>query len=281
MKKIAYLLTLVFLLFACHKTNRANGTRAAGVNIDTSGYHLVWADEFNYTGLPDSNKWNYDVGGNGWGNQEEEYYTAKRLENARVENGTLIIEALRDNWEGNQYTSARLVTRGKFSWEYGKVLVRAKLPTGRGTWPAIWMLPDKWNYGNGGWPDNGAIDIMEMLGSNPGYIFASVHTKAYNWIIGTQKADTVKINHPGAEFHVYGMEWTPSKIRVSVDGNYYFNYPKDSDEWQKWPFDKKFHLILNIAIGGLWGGQKGVDNSMFPQKMIIDYVRVYQKNSDQ
>lgn len=269
----------VFLLVvsACHKSNQAKASASADIKGDTSGYRLVWSDEFNYNGLPDSTKWDYDVGGSGWGNEEEEYYTEKRLDNARVENGNLIIEARRDNWEGHEYTSARLVTRKKASWKYGKVVVRAKLPVGRGTWPAIWMLPNVWNFGNGGWPDNGDIDIMEMLGSNPGYIFASIHTKDYNWVNGTQKSDTVRIYHPGAVFHTYGLEWTPRLISMSVDGKYYFEYRKNSNQWQKWPFDKKFYLILNVAIGGIWGGQKGINNSAFPQKMIVDYVRIYQK----
>lgn len=282
MKKTIYLLISAFLLLmasACHKKNQAKASAGKAVNSDSSGYHLVWSDEFNYQGLPDSTKWTYDVGGSGWGNQEEEYYTSKRPENARVENGDLIIEARRDNWEGHEYTSARLVTRGKAMWKYGKILVRAKLPMGRGTWPAIWLLPDKWGYGNGGWPDNGDIDIMEMLGYKPGYIFASIHTKDYNWVNGSEKSDTVKIRHPDALFHVYGLEWTPDDIRISVDGHYYFNYKKTSDQWQKWPFNKKFYLILNIAIGGIWGGRKGIDNSAFPQKMIVDYVRVYQKKN--
>ncbi|HSC37013.1 MAG TPA: glycoside hydrolase family 16 protein, partial [Chitinophagaceae bacterium] len=146
--------------------------------------NLVWSDEFNYKGLPDSTKWRYETGGHGWGNHELEFYTARRPENARVEDGKLIIEARKEPWQGMQYTSARLSTKGKSDWQYGRIEVRAKLPKGRGTWPAIWMLgavnPLKW-------PDDGEIDIMEHVGFNQGVIHGTIHCKKYNHVLHTQK----------------------------------------------------------------------------------------------
>jgi len=151
------------------------------------GWKLVWSDEFSRDGQPDPSKWSYDVGGHGWGNNELQYYAESRLKNARVENGNLIIEAHKESVQGSQYSSARLVTKGKGEWTYGRIEVRAKLPSGRGTWPAIWMLASQNSYGDGYWPDNGEIDIMEHVGFDPDVIHASVHTLAYNHTIGTQR----------------------------------------------------------------------------------------------
>jgi beta-glucanase (GH16 family) len=240
-------------------------------------WRLVWADEFNYDGLPDSKKWGYDVGGHGWGNKELQYYTERRKENARVENGKLIIEARRDSWEGHEYTSARLVTKNKGDWTYGRFEVKAKLPSGRGTWPAIWMLPTGYEYG--GWPASGEIDIMEHVGWDADVVHASVHTSAYNHKINTQK--TAKINVPDARsgFNVYAVEWTPDEIRGYVNKQHYFTFKNEHASSREWPFDKPFHLLLNIAIGGTWGGEKGVDENTWPQRMEIDYVRVFRLSS--
>jgi beta-glucanase (GH16 family) len=185
-------------------------------------WRLVWADEFNYNGLPDPKKWGYDVGGHGWGNQELQYYTERRKENARVENGLLIIEARRDSWQGHEYTSARLVTKGKGDWTYGRIEVKAKLPSGRGTWPAIWMLPTGYEYG--GWPSSGEIDIMEHVGFDPDIVHASVHTKAYNHKINTQKTAKIKVDNARSEFNVYAVEWTPEEIRGYVNETPYFTF---------------------------------------------------------
>lgn len=235
-------------------------------------WKLVWADEFNYSGLPDPKKWNYDVGGHGWGNNELQYYTEKRKENSRVENGKLIIEARKEEYQDKKYSSARLVTRGKGDWKYGKLEVRAKIPFGRGTWPAIWMLgstePLKW-------PDDGEIDIMEHVGWNPYFIHASVHTKKFNHVIGTQRTDTVIVENVFEQFHVYGVEWNAEFVRVSIDGIVYFHFKNDKTGYEAWPFDNKMHLLLNIAVGGNWGGVKGVDETIWPKRMEIDYVRVY------
>lgn len=234
---------------------------------------LVWYDEFNYKGLPDSSKWSYDTGGQGWGNNELQNYTAKRKENARVKKGKLIIEARKEDYEGSKYTSARLVTKGKGDWQYGKIEVRAKLPKGRGTWPAIWMLGSKVPFE---WPDDGEIDIMEHVGFNQGFIHGTIHSKKYNHIIGTQKTDTIFLSDCSDAYHVYGLEWTADTIKISVDDKPFFTSAKNNESYDGWPFDQPFHLILNIAVGGNWGGAKGVDETIWPQKMLVDYVRVYQ-----
>lgn len=240
------------------------------------GWKLIWSDEFNYQGLPDSNKWNYDVGAQGWGNHEKQYYSERRLENARVEDGKLIIEARKDSFNA-PYSSARLVTHNKGDWTYGRFEIRAKLPQGVGTWPAIWMLPTKWTYGDGGWPDNGEIDIMEHVGFRPTYIHASAHTRSYYWRINTQKTDTIIIPTAMSDFHNYILEWFPDSLRIFVDDANYFSFKNEGTGWKEWPFDKDFHLVLNIAIGGDWGGIMGIDDSIFPQKMEVEYVRVYKK----
>ncbi len=234
----------------------------------------VWADEFNYTGLPDPTRWGYDVGGNGWGNNELQFYTENRLENARVENGKLIIEARKENYGTNEYTSARLVTRNKGDWRYGRIEALARLPHGRGTWPAIWMLPTHWVYG--AWPKSGEIDIMEYVGYDPGVVHGSIHTEAYNHVIGTQKTDTVLVPDAETHFHLYAIEWSSEKIDFYVDNKKYFTFLNEHQGYQKWPFDQTFHLLLNIAVGGNWGGVQGIDPNIWPQKMWVDYVRVYQ-----
>ncbi len=248
-------------------------------------WQLVWSDEFDQDGLPDSSKWGFDVGGSGWGNKELQYYTDRRKENARVENGRLIIEARRERFDKNDYTSARLVSKGKGDWTYGRFEVKAKLPSGRGTWPAIWMLPSGKSYGNGGWPDNGEIDIMEHVGFDPNIIHGSAHTKAYYHSIGTQK--TARINVPGVStgFNLYAVEWTANEIRWFVNDKQYFTFANErrtrsTADYRQWPFDKPFHMILNIAVGGTWGGAQGVDESTWPQRMEIEYVRVYQSNPE-
>ena len=244
-----------------------------------SKWRLVWADEFEYKGLPDPKKWGYDVGGHGWGNKELQYYTQGREENARVENGRLIIEARRDAWEGHEYTSARLVSKGKGDWTYGRFEVRAKLPSGRGTWPAIWMLPSGKDYG--GWPSGGEIDIMEHVGFDPDVVHASVHTKSYHHTINTQKTAKISVPTSRSEFNIYAVEWTPEEIRTFVNDRHYFTFKNErltnpNADYKEWPFDKPFHLLLNLAVGGTWGGEKGVDESVWPQRMEIDYVRIYQ-----
>lgn len=235
---------------------------------------LVWQDEFNYTGLPDSDKWGYDVGGDGWGNNELQFYTEADTNNARVENGKLIIEAHKESFSGNEYTSARLITKNKGDWKYGRFEIKAKVPAGTGTWPAVWMLPTDWEYG--GWPSSGEIDIMEYVGYDPNVIHQTVHTQAYNHLNGTEQSQATNLATAEEEFHVYAIEWSQDKIDFFVDDELRFTFENEGT-WQKWPFDKRFHLLLNVAIGGNWGGIQGVDDSIFPVQMEVDYVRVYQQ----
>ncbi|NQU55527.1 MAG: glycoside hydrolase family 16 protein, partial [Bacteroidetes bacterium] len=203
-----------------------------------------------------------------------QYYT-QRPENARVENGKLIIEARKDNWETHSITSASLNTYGKQSILYGRIEVRAKLPTGIGTWPAIWMLGNVHMEGVK-WPACGEIDIMENVGFNPDVVHANIHTKSYNHSIGTGKGDKIKIEKPYNDFHVYAMEWYEDRMEFYFDDQRYFVYKNENTGMATWPFDKPHYLILNLAIGGSWGGQKGIDDSIFPQKFYIDYVKVYE-----
>ncbi|XMB72210.1 family 16 glycosylhydrolase [Mycoplasmatota bacterium WC30] len=250
-------------------------------HLDNIGdYQPVWCDEFNYEGLPDSTLWSYDVGGSGWGNNELQYYTRDDLDNASVSDGTLKITAIKEAYSGNDYTSARLITKYKGEWLYGKIQVKAKLPSGTGTWPAIWMLPTDWKYG--GWPASGEIDIMEHVGYDPDHVFGTLHTgERYG---GNAIGYTKTLLDSETEFHVYEIEWEPGKIEVFIDGTSFgvfgFNplYNIDVENTDAWPFDQRFHLLMNIAVGGDWGGAQGVDDTIFPQTMEIDYVRVYQKD---
>ncbi|MBN1601095.1 MAG: family 16 glycosylhydrolase [Chitinispirillaceae bacterium] len=239
---------------------------------------LVWQDEFNTPGLPDNQKWSYDVGGDGWGNNELQFYTNKRLENARIEDSALIIETRKETFSGKNYTSARLVSKGKGDWLYGKVEVRAKLPSGKGTWPAIWMLPTFWEYGN--WPASGEIDIMEHVGYDPGVIHATVHTADLNHTKGTQVGKNTIVEDCMAQYHVYSVEWYPDHIDAFIDGKKYFSFSNRNEGFSTWPFDKKFHLLLNTAFGGDWGGAQGIDSTIVSTLFYVDYVRVYQLSEE-
>jgi beta-glucanase (GH16 family) len=242
-----------------------------------AGWQLVWHDEFDRDGPPDQAKWSYDVGGGGWGNNELQFYTANRRENARVEQGRLIIEARREPWENRDYTSARLVTKGQGDWIHGRFEIRAKLPLGRGTWPAIWMLPTKWDLGNGGWPDVGEIDIMEHVGYDPGVVHASTHSQKHQWKIKTQRTAKIAVPDAGETFHTYVLEWDAEEIRMWVDDRHYFTSRKEGGDWTSWPFFRDFHLVLNLAVGGAWGGAKGVDETIWPRRLEVEFVRVYQR----
>ena len=254
-------------------------------------WSLVWSDEFDYDGPPNEAKWNYEQGF--VRNQELQYYTKARKENARVGSGHLIIEARKEDWpnpdyspdsssrrwqrsrEKAEYTSASLITKDKASWTYGRIEVRAKLPAGRGVWPAVWMLGT--NIGEVGWPKCGEIDIMEYVGFDPNTVYANVHMAKYNHVKGTGKGSKIKADKPYASFHTYAIEWTPERMDFFFDENKYFTFENEHGGVDVWPFDQPHYLILNLAIGGSWGGQKGIDESIFPQQFLIDYVRVYQK----
>lgn len=242
---------------------------------DSQKGKLIWADEFEKEGVPNPKSWSYDVGDHGWGNNELQYYSKEDPKNARIENGRLIIEVHADSSHPKGYTSARIVTKGKAAWEYGFIEVRAKLPKGTGTWPAIWMLPEKNTFG--GWPKSGEIDIMEHVGFDPGRVHGTVHTESFNHSIGTQKGAQLMVPDFQEEFHIYAIDWTKEKIDFFIDGEKYFTFENTGNGPKEWPFDQPFHLILNIAVGGNWGGTNGVDPSIWPQRMEVDFVRVYDK----
>ncbi|MES2319323.1 MAG: glycoside hydrolase family 16 protein [Pseudomonadota bacterium] len=243
-----------------------------------SGWKLVWADEFNTDGQPDAAKWDFDTSRNklGWYNNELQYYSRNRPENSRMAGGKLIIAAIQEkmssaaDYGGQNYTSARMLTRGKAEWTYGFFEVRAKLPCGLGTWPAIWMLGQA-----GDWPLQGEIDIMEHVGKKKGEVLGTVHTAAYNHTLGTQKGAATMVPDACDVFHNYQLKWDMDQIVIGVDNKYFFQFvnPKDGD-LKKWPFSAPQYLLLNLAIGGDLGGP--VDDAIFPVQMEIDYVRVYQ-----
>lgn len=245
--------------------------------IDPDKFKLVWSDEFDYKGLPDSSKWDYDTEGNsvGWGNNESQFYTENRTKNAFVNDGLLKIVAHKESFEGKEYTSARLLS--KIDWKYGKIEVKAKLPEGRGTWSAIWMMPGGWSFKDGNWPDVGEIDIMEHVGHELGTIHASAHSKDYQWQTQTQQTATISVPDADKAFHSYILEWTPDVLSAYVDDSLYFKYENEGLGETKWPYNKPFYLILNLAVGGAWGSLQGIDADAFPQTMEVDYVRVYQK----
>jgi len=271
-----YLLNLLVCILFLGNNGNSPDLNMRGLQSEPK-FKLVWSDEFDYSGLPDSSKWSFDQRGNayGWGNNEAQFYTKERVQNAEVKGGFLTITAIKEDFEGKKYTSARLVTAKKGDWLYGRMEIRAKLPDGRGMWPAIWMLSTEGKYG--GWPASGEIDIMENVGYDPYVIVASAHTKAYNHVQGTQKNGKLTVNDCHTNFHVYALEWEASEYRVFVDDQLFFTFKNEGTGFKAWPFDQKFHLLLNVAVGGNWGGLKGIDESIFPKAMVVDYVRMYQK----
>lgn len=241
-----------------------------------AGYRLVWSDEFNRAGAPDPSKWVADTHANktGWYNKEAQYYSAGRLENARVRDGRLVITARREaltsmpDYGGQAYTSARLMTKDRASWTYGYFEVRAKLPCGAGSWPAIWTLGS-----TRGHPDGGEIDIMEHVGNDPGAVHATIHTRAS---VGTHgNGGSLKLPTACSRFHKYQLTWTPDALAVAVDGRSVHRYEKAGKGVAGWPFDAAQYLLLNVAVGGVMGGR--VDDAIFPTAMEVDYVRVYQR----
>jgi beta-glucanase (GH16 family) len=236
----------------------------------------AFADEFTTI---DTHNWRYDTSRNaaGWFNNERQYYAEDRPENARIENGALVIEARRErldpkryrDWGKQEYTSAKLISRQAFG--YGFYEVRAQLPCGRGSWPAIWMLPS-----SGTWPDEGEIDIMEMVGWDANVVHATLHTGAYNHRLGTQRGAEKRVATSCTAFHRYQLDWRADGITIGVDGRAYLRIANDKPGGKAaWPFTRPYQMILNLAVGGDWGGQKGIDDAAFPQAMRVDYFRYW------
>jgi beta-glucanase (GH16 family) len=252
-------------------------------------WDLVWSDEFDGDEL-DEAKWSARVWPARKVNDEDQAYT-DRPENLRLEDGMLVIEARRENYDDAKYTSARIHSSGKGDFLYGRFEIRAKLPRGQGTWPAIWMLPsDPFAYATNcsegewqgnpdcdAWPNSGEIDIMEHVGYQMNHVHGTVHTKAYYWQVWEQRKGRILLDDVADSFHVYAVEWTPERIDAFVDDTHYFTYMNEHKGWEEWPFDKPFFLILNVAVGGAWGRAGGpIDETVLPQRMLVDYVRVYQ-----
>ena len=275
-------MVLFFPLTICEENIYAN-KNPGGNNHNLEGWELVWNDEFD--GTIDDQKWNKLLWRPDWVNNESQAYT-DRDTNLFIRDGKLVIRGLIEpGYSGIDYTGAaykadftsgRLNTAGKATWTYGRFDIRAKLPKGNGSWPAIWMLGS--DISTAGWPHCGEIDIMEHVGYDEGNIHASIHTTDYNHMIGTQKTGQVMVPTATDSFHVYSLEWDSTYIRYLVDDDPYFFIDNDSDgDKKKWPFNDPHYVILNLAIGGDWGGAKGIDNSAFPMRMEVDFVRVFKK----
>lgn len=267
--------SIVFTLIQPHLETQATLRQ----NMQGSKWQMAWSDEFNGSGLPDSNKWSYNIGNWGWGNNEPQYYKANRIENTRQENGYLVIEAHKDDLN-YPWTSARLTTAGKQSFLYGKIEFKAKVPSGRGTWAAGWLLGDDYRD-ELSWPYCGEIDVLECVGyeindsTGDGLNHASCHTRAYYFKQGNHLTATTPVQNMQQEWHTYGIEWYPDSIRAYVDGNFYYTYDKVANELE-WPFNKPQNIILNLAVGGGWGGAHGIDPNWNSHKFLVDYVRVYE-----
>lgn len=248
---------------------------------EDNGDVLIWSEEFNSSGLLNEDHWGFELGDGcptlcGWGNNEKQLYV-RNSDNIRVEDGKLVIEAHSKKLDtAVNFTSARISTKGKKSWKYGYIEVKAKIPTGMGTWPAIWMLPLEWKYG--GWPQSGEIDIMEHVGYDPGVVHGTVHTAAYNHKIGTQQGKQVRVNTD--DFNIYAINWTPDKIEFMVNGQIFNTFENNGQGSDYWPYDQHYYLILNLAVGGDWGGKMGIADDIWPQRMEIDYIRVYDYKKD-
>ena len=260
----------------------------------SSAWRLTHSDEFDYEGAPHSSMWNADLWPARVVNDEDQTYT-DNARNLRVEDGHLVIEAHKEDLDNAKYTSARIHTLGKVDLLYGRIEVRAKLPRGKGTWPAIWMLPsapfryatkceegDTWQGSADcdAWPNSGEIDIMEHVGYEMGHVHGTVHNEAYYWAKWEQRKGRIIVDDVDQAFHVYAMEWTPERIDVFLDDTLYFTYVNENEGWRSWPYDHPFHLVLNIAVGGQWGrAGGGIDDTIFPQKMVVDYVRFFERSS--
>lgn len=240
------------------------------ISYGTTNTKLVWSDEFNYTGLPDPEKWTFVSGDLKWSN-DKQFYTKDR--NAWVEDGILKITAKKESYHTNRYTSAMLRSRDKGDWTYGRVEVRARLPEGKGTHAAIWMKPTIEKYGQGF--KSGEIDIMEAVGFEPERIYGGVHTEKFNLFKENSKGNNIVIKDAHKNYHVYAVDWNEERIDFYVDDVLYFSYLNEHNSEDTWPFNIDFFLYLNLAIGSDWASMKGIDDSIFPQTFEIDYVRVY------
>jgi len=279
LKSQSLMLVVVLFLGCASATAQVNASSPT-----SSGWTLVWSDEFNGANgsVVDASKWVSETGGGGWGNDELEYYTNRPL-NAHQQDGNLLIKVLQEKYTGSDgvtrnYTSARLKTLGKFTQAYGRFEARIKIPRGQGIWPAFWMLGD--NIDKPGWPDCGEIDIMENIGKEPALVHGTIHGPGYSGAGGIGAPYALPNKQPFADdFHVYAVEWEPTAIRFYVDKDLYATrVPADLPKGAKWVYDHPFFLLLNVAVGGGWPGSPDA-TSVYPQEMLVDYVRVYRRSS--
>jgi len=261
--KVSILIAFIFLTLHCFAQQET----------------LVWSDEFEGQGAPDSTKWSYELGSHGFGNREIQEYTGS-LRNARQENGVLVIEAHKS---GEAWTSAKITTNNTHEFTYGRIVFRAKVPLGSGTWPALWLLGA--NVETVGWPACGEIDVMEHVGRNPGSFHTTVHTPSNFGTSKTMNTDTIQLSNFNTEFHLYEANWKPDKIEFRIDNNLVYTYQPEIFDASTWPCDKPFYIIMNIAMGGNWGSdpqyetrdmKNGIDPALTSARMEIDYVRIYQ-----
>lgn len=239
-------------------------------------FRLVWSDEFDYEGKPDPKIWDYEIGAHGFGNNEQQAYV-DHVDNAYVKNGMLHIAGMKKECDGKNFTSAKLTTYGKRNFQYGKFEFRAKMPAGKGTWPAIWMLPDGFREGMK-WPECGEIDILEHIGRMQGRVHFSLHTKKYNHIKRTQYTTINQIDDVCDKFYTYAMIWKKNSIEFLMDGESVAKFERGRDGMDAseagWPFDQPFYLMINLALGGYWGGE--IDEESLPAELLIDYIRYYE-----
>lgn len=263
---------LTLLFFGLMITNSCETDETQQV---TTFNNLVFADEFDVNGAPNPDVWAFDLGTgtNGWGNNELQNYT-NRPENVVVQNGYLIITARQEQYQGSAFTSARIKTQNLFSQKYGRFEARVKLPLGKGLWPAFWMLGS--NFNEVGWPQCGEIDIMEYLGNKPTEVFGTIHGPGFAGAESISKFYSLPTGRFDTDFHVFGVEWTENHINWYVDDVLYSQKTKKQveEEGGQWVFNNDFFMILNIAVGGNLPGSPDT-NTMFPQRMLVDYVRVY------
>jgi beta-glucanase (GH16 family) len=264
MKKILLVLCLLPAAFLSAQTNAPDPELP-------DEYQLVWADEFDGASY-DNTIWSPQISGGGFGNHELQYYTGN-ANNIFTRNGLLVLKAIKETYQGHAYTSGKLWSQSKNFFKYGRIETRFLLPAGRGTWPAIWMMPQSSVYG--GWPHSGEIDIMEYVGYQPNLIFGTVHRGEGSG--GNGNGSSMTVSNPG-DFHRIRLDWEPGYIKWYLDGKLLHTYHNAYSGSAQWPFDQNFYIILNFAVGGDWGGAQGVDDTIFPEEFLIDYVRVYQKS---
>ena len=272
------LLPILILFITCQEPKSSEKQPVVN-EWDKEGWALVWNDEFDGPAL-NLEKWSFEIGGHGWGNNELQYYSDDDS-TAFIQDGKLVIRAdLVPQGTGSSdnlryFSSARLRTSGKGDWPYGRIEVKAKLALGQGIWPAIWMLPTDWMYG--GWPESGEIDIMEHVGYDPGRVHGSIHTGSYNHKINTQRGGSKLLDKISSKFYVYAIEWYEDRIDFLIDDSKYFSFQNDGkNDFNTWPFNQRFHLLINIAVGGDWPGSPD-ETTQFPTEMEVEYVRVYEK----